>query len=169
MRGTIFDSALLQSAHVLRSSAATVGWQASPGTVLHQIHTLSEQARAIAEREILRSHKLDMRAWLVLRALDELKCATQRQIVAATDLDKVAVNRAASWLKERNFVLSLPNTEDGRSHFLELSHEGEKVLARCGEAIAQLERDMLAGLTEGERWQFLQSLQQLHRSLVHRV
>lgn len=162
MRGSILSSALIESAHVLYPSMMTAGWHASPGTILQQIHTLSERARMTAEREILRAHKLDMRAWLVLRALNELKCATQRQIVAATDLDKVAVNRAASCLKELGLVWSLPNSQDGRSHFLELSPAGEEVLADCGDAIAQLESDILAGLGENEGWQFLESLQKLY-------
>lgn len=169
MRGTIVNSSLMQSAHVRRSDSATPGWHVSPGTFLQQLHILSEHARSVTEREILRAHKLDMRSWLVLRALEELKYATQRQIVAATALDKVAVNRAASCLKEQNLVHSLPNTRDGRSHYLELSFEGECALSCCKQAISALENEMLDGLTQGEGWQFLEHLQQVRSTLADRV
>jgi DNA-binding MarR family transcriptional regulator len=169
MRGTIVDDALMQGVHVLHPNSVTGDWHVSPGTVLQKIHNLSEQARMIAEREALRVHKIDMRAWLVLKALDEQKYSTQRQIVAATGMDKVAVNRAASLLKERNLVLSLPNTLDGRSHYLELSHEGERVFAQCTKAIGHLEDHMLSGLTRGEGWQLLQHLEQVQQALAQRV
>ena len=163
------NHALLESAHIMRPSPASIAWHASPGTVLQQIHALSEQVQAIAERDILRSYGLDLRAWMVLRALHRLGSATQRQVVAATGLDKVAVNRAASSLKKQHLVITLPNEDDGRSHYLELTRQGEDVLDRCGLAIAKLEREMLGGLTEGESWQFLEAIQKLQKALAHRA
>jgi DNA-binding MarR family transcriptional regulator len=149
--------------------AAIVSREAAPGAILQQIYVLSEQARAAAERDVLRAHQLDMRVWLVLRTLDQLQCATQREIAVASELDKVAVNRAASWLKGRNLVTALQNTQDGRSHLLKLSPEGIELLASCERAVADLESEMMAGLTEGEGWQAVKMLQHLHRSLLFRL
>jgi DNA-binding MarR family transcriptional regulator len=147
---------------------AHVPSQDAPGGLLQQLYTLFEAARGAAEREVLRSHNLDMRAWLVLRSIGKFESATQRQIAAATALDKVAVNRAASWLKELGLALSLPNTRDGRSHLLELSFAGEQTLACCAREIAALESDLLDGLSEIECRELVQRLKHLQRSLAYR-
>lgn len=151
-----------------RTSGAYAPWQESPGEILQQLYALSEQACAAAERETLRARGLDMRAWLVLRSIGELKSATQRQIAAATGLDKVAVNRAASWLKDNGLADSFPNARDGRSHLLELSLTGQQTLYSCACEIAALENELLTGLSETESWVLAKALKHLHRSLAYR-
>jgi DNA-binding MarR family transcriptional regulator len=158
----------MATAEALSTPSAYAPRQHSPGNILQQLYALSEQACGAAEREVLRARNLDMRAWLVLRSIGELGSATQRQIAAATGLDKVAVNRAASWLKEQGLAASLPNARDGRSHFLELSLAGEQTLACCAREIAALESELLAGLSETETWDLAKLLRHLHHSLAYR-
>jgi len=156
------------TARPLGAPLAHVPAQDAPGSLLQQLYTLFEAARAAAERDVLRSHNLDMRAWLVLRAIGKFGSATQRQIAAATGLDKVAVNRAASALKELRLTEALPNTRDGRSHLLELSFAGEQTLASCAHEIAAFESDLLDGLSEIECRDLVQRLKHLQRSLAYR-
>jgi len=52
---------------------------------------------------------------------------TQRDLVRATLMDKVAVNRACKALDDRGFVRRSPNASDGRSHHLELTEGGRAV------------------------------------------
>ncbi|HTM96060.1 MAG TPA: MarR family transcriptional regulator [Croceibacterium sp.] len=156
------------AARPLVAPLAHVPSQDAPGGLLQQLYTLFEAARGAAERDVLRSYKLDMRAWLVLRAIGKFESATQRQIAAATGLDKVAVNRAASSLKELRLTEALPNARDGRSHLLELSFAGEQTLASCAHDIATLESDLLDGLGEIECRDLVRLLKHLERSLAYR-
>ena len=118
--------------------------------MVERLCMLSHSMRQIAVQEVFGKHGLDMRDWQVLSAIRELGCATQRDVVKLSKLDKVAVNRAAARLKEKELIDSLPNRHDGRSHLLELSKYGESTIQQCTVAIVELERIALSDFTAGE-------------------
>jgi DNA-binding MarR family transcriptional regulator len=62
--------------------------------------------------------------WRVMAVLGDGGSMTQREMVNATVMDKVAINRACKVLEERGLVARSPNQRDGRSHHLELTGEG---------------------------------------------
>jgi DNA-binding MarR family transcriptional regulator len=67
---------------------------------------------------------LKMPEWRIMAVLGDAGSLTQRDLVRATLMDKVAVNRACKVLEERHLIHRSPNTADGRSHHLELTEEG---------------------------------------------
>lgn len=135
------------------------------GLMLHRLCALSHRMRAIAMKEILSHHGLDLRDWMVLAALEELGWGTQREITKASNLDKVAVNRAAARLKERELIVSRPNERDGRSHHLELSALGRETLAGCSAALATFESKLLAQFDETENDQMNRYIDRLMSSI----
>lgn len=62
--------------------------------------------------------------WRVMAVLGDAGSLTQRDLVRATLMDKVAVNRACKVLDERGLIQRSPNSADGRSHHLELTPSG---------------------------------------------
>lgn len=62
--------------------------------------------------------------WRIMAVLGDAGPLTQRDLVRATFMDKVAVNRACKMLEDRNLIRRSPNESDGRSHHLELTEEG---------------------------------------------
>ncbi|KPF93821.1 MarR family transcriptional regulator [Novosphingobium sp. AAP83] len=62
--------------------------------------------------------------WRVMAVLGDAGSLTQRDLVRATVMDKVAVNRACKVLEERDLIQRSPNEMDGRSHHLELTNAG---------------------------------------------
>jgi DNA-binding MarR family transcriptional regulator len=62
--------------------------------------------------------------WRIMAVLGDAGPLTQRDLVGATLMDKVAVNRACKALEERALVARSPNAADGRSHHLELTGAG---------------------------------------------
>jgi len=120
------------------------------GLMLHRLCTLSHRMRSAAVREILSDYDLDLRDWMVLAALGDLAAGTQRDVVKASGLDKVAVNRAAARLKERELVTSRPNRADGRSHVLELSADGRETLINCSKALTAFETRVLSHFSREE-------------------
>jgi DNA-binding MarR family transcriptional regulator len=56
--------------------------------------------------------------------LGDTGAQTQRNLVRATLMDKVAVNRACKALDDRGLLQRSPNAADGRSHHLELTEAG---------------------------------------------
>ena len=128
----------------------TVQLSAMRDLMLHRLCALSHRMRAIAVRDVLSEHELDLRDWSVLAALNDLGEGTQRELSLATAMDKVAVNRAASRLKQLKLVVSRPNACDGRSHHLELSPLGRQTLAQCSSALMDFERDAMSRFTAAE-------------------
>ena len=65
--------------------------------------------------------------WRIMAVLGDAGPLTQRDLVRATLMDKVAVNRACKILEERELVQRSPNEQDGRSHHLELTSSGREL------------------------------------------
>ena len=89
--------------------------------------------------------------WRVMAVLGDAGPLTQRQLVRATLMDKVAVNRACKQLEERGMLARSPNAADGRSHHLALTAEGISIHAQIWpQAFGATER-IFACLSDDER------------------
>ncbi len=75
---------------------------------------------------------------------------TQRDLTEATLMDKVAVNRACKVLEERGLVTRVDNENDGRSHLLALTQDGEAIHHEVMPLAKATERDILEGLDAAE-------------------
>ncbi len=99
--------------------------------------------------------------WRVMALLGETEVATQRQLVAATAMDKVTVNRACKALEERALVSRVPNTHDGRSHHLALTAAGRDLYEQIVPEALQLEAELETILGKGEAKMLEEMLAQL--------
>ncbi len=93
-------------------------------------YQLSVTSNAVSDL-IARSYRgrfgLKVPEWRVMALLGERASATQRDLVSATAMDKVSVNRATRALEERGLIGRAPNTADGRSHHLALTETGREL------------------------------------------
>ena len=89
--------------------------------------------------------------WRIMAVLGDAGPLTQRDLVRATLMDKVAVNRACKQLEERGMLARFPNAADGRSHHLVLTAQGTAIHAQIWpQAFGATER-IFACLSEDER------------------
>lgn len=88
--------------------------------------------------------------WRVMAVLGDLGSQTQRELVHATRMDKVAVNRACKVLEERQLVARTPNSRDGRSHHLSLTRAGAAMFDEIMPLALDMERRLFACLTAQE-------------------
>ncbi|NJM51498.1 MAG: winged helix-turn-helix transcriptional regulator [Sphingomonadales bacterium] len=90
-------------------------------------YQLSITSNAVSDL-IARSYRtrfgLRIAEWRVMAVLGECESATQRELVLATAMDKVSVNRASKILADRGLICRVPNSADGRSHHLALTKAG---------------------------------------------
>lgn len=93
---------------------------------------------------------LKISEWRIMAVLGDAGPLTQRDLVRATQMDKVAVNRACKVLEERGFVQRSPNVADGRSHHLELTSEGCSVHAQIWPQALEIYEEIFAALTPRE-------------------
>ncbi len=75
---------------------------------------------------------------------------TQRDLTEATLMDKVAVNRSCKVLEERGLIQRAENVNDGRSHLLELTREGEAIHREVMPLARATERELFEGFDQQE-------------------
>ncbi|MGQ3177250.1 MAG: MarR family winged helix-turn-helix transcriptional regulator, partial [Blastomonas fulva] len=95
----------------------------------YRISITSNAISDLIAREYRSRFGLKIAEWRVMAVLGDVGEATQRELVAATRMDKVAVNRATKALGERALIQRAPNMSDGRSHHLALTDTGRALYA----------------------------------------
>lgn len=130
-------------------------------------YRLSVAANAVSQaiaRSYERPYGLKVHEWRVMAVLAEGGELTQQEVVGRTQMDKVAVSRAAQSLEGRRLVRRAPDADDGRSLRLSLTAEGERVHARVAPAALTIEAEVLAGLDEREVAALKDALGRLERA-----
>jgi DNA-binding MarR family transcriptional regulator len=100
--------------------------------------------------------------WRVMAVLGDSGAHTQRELVEATRMDKVAVNRACKMLEDRGLIARSPNASDGRSHHLELTATGRAVHGEIMPLALDMERRLFSTLNSAERQTFQQFLARIY-------
>jgi DNA-binding MarR family transcriptional regulator len=101
--------------------------------------------------------------WRVMAVLGDAGALTQRALVGATRMDKVAVNRACKMLEERGLAARSPNAHDGRSHHLELTDAGRAMFDQIMPMALDMEARLFACLTAREAELLKATLRKLDR------
>jgi DNA-binding MarR family transcriptional regulator len=98
--------------------------------------------------------------WRVLAVVAEQGTATQAALVAATQMDKMTVSRAATALVARG-LLGRAAAEDRRTLELRLTAAGEALHAEIAPMALSIEQALLTDFTPAERDQLMQLLARL--------
>ncbi len=106
--------------------------------------------------------------WRVMAVLGDAGALTQRDLVGATRMDKVAVNRACKVLEDRGLAARSPNDRDGRSHHLELTAAGKTMHAEIMPLALGMEKQLFAVLRTQERRDFKAVLARINDQ-VHKL
>ena len=127
-------------------------------------YLLSITSNAVSDRiaDRYRAHfGLKIPEWRVMAVLGDLGAQTQRALVEATRMDKVAVNRACRGLEDRGLLARQPNAADGRSHHLELTAAGLDVYGAIMPIALAMEAQLFSALSAAERSLFKDLLQRI--------
>lgn len=89
---------------------------------------------------------LSIPEWRLIALLKEDGPSAQQHLVARSGMDKVTVSRAAQALTKRRLIDRSPHENDGRSHLLALTEEGEALHAEVAPAAMRMETDLLSTL-----------------------
>jgi DNA-binding MarR family transcriptional regulator len=93
----------------------------------YQLSITSNAVSDLIARAYRGRFALKIPEWRLMAVLGERASATQRELVAATAMDKVTVNRASKALEDRGLIGRAPNAADGRSHHLALTPVGREL------------------------------------------
>jgi DNA-binding MarR family transcriptional regulator len=104
--------------------------------------------------------------WRVMAVLGERASVTQRELVAATAMDKVTVNRASKALVERGLIGRAPNETDGRSHHLALTAVGRELYDQIVPLAVSVEAELETVLSADEARVLADILERLRAKAV---
>ena len=127
-------------------------------------YLLSVTSNAVSSRiaEVYRREfGLRIPEWRVMAVLGDAGALTQRDLTAATLMDKVAVNRACKELEDRGLAARTANERDGRSHHLELTDAGRAMHGRIMPLALQMEAALFEDFSAEERERFRRLLDKL--------
>ncbi len=103
--------------------------------------------------------------WRLMAVLGEMESATQRDLVAATAMDKVSVNRASKALVERGLIGRAPNAADGRSHHLALTETGRELYLQIVPMALSIEASLQDALGHKDAAQLASILNRLRENV----
>ncbi len=130
----------------------------------YQLSTASNAVSDLISNEYKSRFGLKIPEWRVMAVLGSRGASTQRQLVEATLMDKVTVNRAVKTLVDRELLGRSPNNADGRSHHLLLSQTGRDLYDQIMPAAEVMEKKIMAVLTTDDRRQLSAMLAKIKQS-----
>lgn len=131
-------------------------------------YLMSVAANAVSDVVAQQYHArfgLKIPEWRVMAVLGDAGALTQRQLVSAVRMDKVAVNRACKALEQRGLARRSPNARDGRSHHLELTAAGRQMHGEIMPLALDIEQRLFAVLTAQERKDFTATLARINEQV----
>lgn len=130
----------------------------------YQLSTASNAVSDLISNEYKSRFGLKIPEWRVMAVLGSRGASTQRQLVEATLMDKVTVNRAVKTLVDRELLGRSPNSADGRSHHLMLSQTGRDLYDQIMPAAEVMEKKIMTVLTADDRRQLSAMLAKIKQS-----
>lgn len=131
-------------------------------------YLMSVSANAVSDMVAEQYHArfgLKIPEWRIMAVLGDSGALTQRQLVGATRMDKVAVNRACKVLEERGLARRSPNDRDGRSHHLELTDAGRIMHGEIMPLALGMEKRLFAVFSAQERKEFKAMLARINEQV----
>ncbi len=110
----------------------------------YQLSITSNAVSDLIARAYRGRFALKIPEWRVMAVLGEVASATQRDLCAATAMDKVTVNRASKALEGRRLIGRAPNAADGRSHHLALTDTGRELYEQIVPLALSVEAELLS-------------------------
>lgn len=121
------------------------------GFTPYRLSVTSNAVSDLIAREYQSRFGLKIPEWRVMAVMGQGNAQTQRDLVHATHMDKVTVNRATKALVDRRLLSRTPSEKDGRSHHLELSEAGWQLYNEISPAALAMEAKILSVLNDDER------------------
>jgi DNA-binding MarR family transcriptional regulator len=128
-------------------------------SLLDLIHRVNQRGNEQFTK--LHGNDVTLRQISVLRALQANRGASQTALVQATGVDRTTIAELVKRLAQRGLLKRRRSSKDARAYEVNLTPEGERVLANAEPVIAAVEKAMLETLPDRERETIVSALQRL--------
>jgi DNA-binding MarR family transcriptional regulator len=119
--------------------------------------------RELADR--IQPHGLTVPQYTTLSVLSSRSGLSNAQLARRSYITPQTMSEVIGALEEKGLVERAPDPGHGRILRITVTSRGRRVMAKCDAAVNEMEEQMLAELSEGDRAGLLQAL----RSCVHRL
>ena len=102
--------------------------------------------------------------WRSMMAIGPDRQLTAQDIVARSSMDKVIVSRTLARMKQNGWIETRANAGDGRSKLISLSDTGKSIYANLIPKALKIENKLLAGLSEQQKNQFINTMAKISAS-----
>ncbi len=119
-----------------------------PATTMFLLPRLSKQVMRRSNPELL---GLDLRLVMALSYLADHDDAPQQELVDALCMDAKNVVLLLNELEDRGFLIRRRDSDDRRRHRVHITPEGREALMRAGQAMEDVENEVLQALNAEER------------------
>ena len=137
------------------------------GFLPYQLSIASNAVSSLIAERYRKRFALKIPEWRVIAVLGDAQARgealTQRALTSSTLMDKVAVNRACKVLEDRGLIARAPNKQDGRSHLLELTAEGQSIHEEVMPLALATEQELFKGFDAAEQEQFRTLLERMRQ------
>lgn len=101
----------------------------------------------------MRPHELTVAQYMTLSALRTGDGLSNAQLARRAFISPQSMNEVVKALADRQFLRRHPDPRHGRILRSELTAAGTRALDECDKVVDEIEHEMLAGLSDGEREQ----------------
>ncbi|MHA7819231.1 MAG: MarR family winged helix-turn-helix transcriptional regulator [Erythrobacter sp.] len=151
------------------TTANAAGEYQLAGFLPYQLSVASNAVSDLISERYRKRFALKVPEWRIIAVLGDAglrsdgrgASLTQRDLTEATLMDKVAVNRACKVLENRGLVARVANEQDGRSHLLGLTDDGEAIHREVMPLARATERELFDGFAPSEEAELRRMLEKL--------
>ncbi|SFB46929.1 DNA-binding transcriptional regulator, MarR family [Cohnella sp. OV330] len=109
---------------------------------------------------------LDRSAYLLLGQIESHGSAGVKALAEEFRLDISTVSRQTSALEQKGYVYKMPDPEDGRAYFYQLTDEGRRMLEETRQQRTERIDELLKDWSEDERTRFGELLAKFNRTYL---
>ncbi|MBM7692080.1 DNA-binding MarR family transcriptional regulator [Peribacillus deserti] len=103
--------------------------------------------------------------WTVLKHLSFVSHINQKDLSKRTDKDQATLTKILDLLEQHRLAARLPNPDDRRSYFVEITEQGKKLVEEAMPLIESLYDDILLNLSSEQVETFMNTLQQIQSNI----
>ena len=126
--------------------------------VPYQLWRLSQEAGYILEDHYSKEYNIKGESWRFMAMLASSAPVSAKELGELLDMDQVQVTRALNKLLDIGFVSRRTDPKDRRKVILNLSKKGAEVYQSIVLMAQELEKELLAGISEKEQTSFKETL-----------
>ena len=132
------------------------------GHLIRRLHQIS--VSVFTERTVQAGFDLTSVQFAALSAIDANPAIDQATLAGAIAYDRVTIGKVIDRLEKKGYIKRTVSPHDRRARELHITDDGCRILGEILPIVREVQEDILSGLNDGERHEFIRLLQKVTES-----